>query len=279
MTVIEGYRWACFELENTVSTSPHLDAEVLLCSILGFTKENFFAFRNQEIEGYKLDKFQDSIKSRKKGMPVAYITGEKEFYNLKFKVNKNVLIPRPETETLVEHLVFEMKGRHNVRFLDIGTGSGCIIISMAKNLSNANHYHASDESAKALGVAQENAERHKVKITFTRSDLTKNTGTDYDVVIANLPYLSALEDPSTEFEPKSALVAGKGGLELYERLFAELATGSHKPLLYLEFGHDQADQIKKLAAQFLPDSTVTVFNDMSGIPRFARIWRKQLSYL
>lgn len=279
MTVLEAYRWACQELENTVSTSPHLDAEVLLCFTLGFSKENFVSFRNNQIEGYKLDKFQEYVKQRKKGMPVAYITGQKEFYKLKFKVNKNVLIPRPETETLVEHMAFQLKGRHNLKILDIGTGSGCIIISLAKNLSNANQYFASDESAKALSTAQENADFHKVKIKFTRSDLTKSTGTEYDVIVANLPYLPRLEDPSTEYEPKMALVATKNGLELYERLFEELNKGEYKPIIYLEFGHDQAEQIKALAQEFLPDSTVTIFNDMGGVPRFARIWRKQLTYL
>jgi release factor glutamine methyltransferase len=279
MIIIEAYRWACSELENTISTSPQLDAEVLLCSAAGFTKENFVAQRNSELSPQKLGKFQDMVKSRKKGMPVAYLTGEKEFYNLKFKVNKNVLIPRPETETLVERLCFEMKGRHNLRFLDIGTGSGCIIISLAKNLSNANHYYGSDESARALGVAEENAANHKVKVNFIRSDLTRTTGLDYDIVIANLPYLSALEDPSTEFEPAQALLAKKGGLDLYERLFKELSAAPRKPLLYLEFGHDHADEIKALAAEHLPEAIVEIFKDLAGIPRFARIWQKQLAYL
>lgn len=279
MTVIEAYLWACKELENTVSTSPQLDAEVLLCSAAGFTKEDFVAQRNSELGPQKLGKFEDMVKTRKKGMPVAYLTGEKEFYNLKFKVNKNVLIPRPETETLVERICFEMKGRHNLRFLDIGTGSGCIIISLAKNLSNANHYYGSDESARALGVAEENAQRHKVKVKFIRSDLTKTTGVDYDIVIANLPYLSALEDPSTEFEPKTALIAKNGGLELYQRLFQELAQAPRKPLLYLEFGHDHADQINTLASEYLPEATTEIFKDLAGAPRFARIWQKQATYL
>jgi release factor glutamine methyltransferase len=279
MTVIEAYRWASAELANTVSTSPQLDAEVLLCSVLQLRKEDFVAQRKAEIKPQKLEKFKELIRERRKGMPVAYLTGEKEFYGLKFKVNKNVLIPRPETETLVERIAFEMKGRHNLRFLDIGTGSGCIIVSLAKGLSNANFYYGSDESARALGVAEENAARHKVKIKLIRSDLTKATGLDYDVIISNLPYLSALEDPSTEFEPKSALIAKNGGLELYERLFQELAGAPRKPLLYLEFGHDQADQIRTLARQHMPEASVEIFKDLAGIPRFARIWQKQLAYL
>lgn len=279
MTVIEAYRWACSELENTVSTSPQLDAEVLLCSILKLKKEDFVAQRNMEAPTLKIEKFKDFVRERKKGMPVAYLTGEKEFFRLKFKVNKHVLIPRPETETLVERIVFEMKDRHSLRFLDIGTGSGCIIVSLAKNLSNTNFYYGSDESTRALAIAEENAAAHKVKVKFIRSDLTRATGMDYNVVIANLPYLSALEDPSTGFEPKSALIAKNGGVELYERLFQELASVPHKPLLYLEFGHDHADSIKTLAANHMPDATVEIFKDLAGSPRFARIWQKQLSYL
>jgi release factor glutamine methyltransferase len=256
-----------------------LDAEVLLRFVTKLNKEDFISNRFTLLTPAKTEKYKELIEERKKGMPVAYLTGEKEFFGLKFKVNKHVLIPRPETETLVERIVFEMKDRHNLRFLDIGTGSGCIIISLAKNLSNANHYYASDESARALAVAEENAANLKVKVKFIRSDLTHNTGTDYDVIIANLPYLAKLEDPSTAFEPAHALIAKKGGIELYERLFKELAEAPRKPLLFLEFGHDQAEHIKSLAQTHMPEATVEIFKDLASVPRFARIWQKNPIYL
>lgn len=274
MTYIEALNQGTNILENSQSTSPSLDAEVLLRFVSGMSKEDLISNRLAKIDPKKFQKYQELLGERKKGLPIAYITGMKEFFGYRFKVNKHVLIPRPETETLVERLAFEMKGKHNLRILDIGTGSGCIIISLAKTLSNQNQYFASDESQRALAIAQANAEANHVKVKFTRSDLTKNTGTEYDVIIANLPYLSNIKDPSIKFEPASALVAKKGGLDLYERLFKEVATSGNKPLIYLEFGHDHAERIITLAEHYMPDSRVEIFKDLSGIPRFARIWHR-----
>jgi release factor glutamine methyltransferase len=272
MNVTEAYTWAAAQLKDTQSTSPLLDAEVLLCSIMSYTKENMVLNRFTQVPTNKIEKLKTLVKERKKGMPVAYLIGVKEFYGLKFKVNKHVLIPRPETETLVEKIVFEMKNKHNLKILDVGTGSGCIIISLAKTLSNNNKYYGSDESQRALGIAEENAKNHRVKIELTRSDLTRTTGTNYDVIVANLPYLESLTDASTEFEPKQALIAKKGGMELYERLFAEIAKSEHRPILYLEFGHDQAEQIKNLVTEKLFGANLEIFKDLSGIPRFSRIY-------
>jgi release factor glutamine methyltransferase len=275
MNYIEALSQGTKALENTTSTSPSLDAEVLLRHVTGLSKEDLISNRLLKISPKHLEKYLELVQERKKGMPVAYLTGEKEFFSYKFKVNKHVLIPRPETETLVERIAFELKGKHDLRILDIGTGSGCIIVSLAKTLSNANRYAASDESARALAVAEENAAAHKVKVKFIRSDLTRTTGTDYDVIVANLPYLPSIDDPSIKFEPKEALLAKKKGLALYEKLFKELAKSEHKPVLYLEFGHDQAEEIKNLAETQMPGSRVEVFKDLSGVPRFARIWRRQ----
>ncbi|HYC79924.1 MAG TPA: peptide chain release factor N(5)-glutamine methyltransferase [Candidatus Binatia bacterium] len=260
---------------ETSSNSPALDAEVLLRFVVNLSKEDLISNRLSTIDPKKHEKYLELLKERKKGVPVAYLTGQKEFYRAKFKVNKHVLIPRPETESLVERIIYELGGKHSLKILDIGTGSGCIIISLARNLSNANHYFGSDDSTRALAVAEENAVAHKVKIKFIRSDLTKNTGTDYDVIVANLPYLSVLEDDSTKFEPKTALLAENNGLALYERLFKELSVSKHRPMIYLEFGHDHAEEIKRLVEQYLPGSMVEIFRDLMGVPRFARIWRKQ----
>ena len=278
MTVTEAYQQAAAELKESASTSPLLDAEVLLCFVLGYTKEQMVNNRLTQVPPAKIPKYNELLKERKKGMPVAYLTGKREFYGYQFKVNKHVLIPRPETETLVDRIVFELKGKHNLKILDIGTGSGNIIVSLAKTLSNNNKYFGSDESARALSVAEENADANRVKVTFIRSDLTKNTGTAYDVIIANLPYLPAILDESIKFEPKHALVAEKRGLALYERLFAELAESNNRPVLYLEFGHDQAEDIRALVANHLPEAQTEIFKDLSGIPRFARIWIKNSAY-
>jgi release factor glutamine methyltransferase len=275
MTYLEALNEGTKFLEQTESTSPSLDAEVLLRSATGLSKEDLISNRMLKIPEQKHETYAGFLKERKKGLPVAYITGEKEFFGYKFKVNRHVLIPRPETETLVEKISFELKGKHNLKILDVGTGSGCIIISLAKTLSNANQYFASDESHRALTVAEENAKTYHVKVKFMRSDLTEKTGTDYDVIVANLPYLPKIEDPSIRFEPPAALVAKKNGLDLYLRLFKELAESENKPSVYLEFGHDQAEQIQAMAQEFLPDSRLEIFKDMSGIPRFARLWQRK----
>ncbi len=274
MTITEAYQEGIKQLESSESTSPVLDSEVLLRFVLGLTKENFVANRKMVITPEKYEKFQAALKEREKGFPVAYLTGTKEFFGFPFKVNKHVLIPRPETESLVEKIQFELKGKHNFKILDIGTGSGCIIVSLAKLLSNNNQYFASDDSQRALALAEENALAHHVKVKFIRSDLTRTTGTDYDVIVANLPYLPEITDPSIRFEPKQALFAKKKGLDLYERLFKEIAASKFKPVLYLEFGHDQSPLIQALVNENLPDARMEIFKDMSGIPRFARIWQK-----
>lgn len=274
MTSSEALNWGLEKLSTSISTSPSLDSEVLLCSVLKWSKADLISNRKEQIDPIKLEKYMDLIKERAKGIPVAYLTGFKEFYGLKFKVNKHVLIPRPETETLIERITFELKNRNSLRILDIGTGSGCIIVTLAKKLSNTNHYFGSDASQRALGVAEENAALHNVKVKFIRSDLTRTTGTDYDLIIANLPYLAGIEDESIKFEPKSALIAKKDGLELYEKLFKEISDSGHKPLLFLEFGHDHELPIRKLVAEYLPGSQIEIFRDLSGIPRFARIWQK-----
>jgi release factor glutamine methyltransferase len=275
MNYIEALNQGTKLLEGSDSTSPSLDAEVLLRYITGLSKEDLISNRFVNLTALKLQKYTEVLKERQKGLPIAYLTGEKEFFNYKFKVNKHVLIPRPETETLVEKIAFELKGKHNLKILDIGTGSGCIIVSLAKTLSNNNQYFASDDSQRALAVAEENAKAHHVKVKFMRSDLTRITGTDYDVIVANLPYLADQSDPSIQYEPKQALVAKKNGLDLYFRLFKELSESKHKPVLYLEFGHDQAYHIKTIAKESLPGAMIEIFKDLSGIPRFARIWQPQ----
>ncbi|MBX4188259.1 MAG: peptide chain release factor N(5)-glutamine methyltransferase [Candidatus Doudnabacteria bacterium] len=274
MNYVEALNEGTKALETTESTSPSLDAEVLLRFVTGLSKEDLISNRLLNIESKKLEKYRELLLDRKKGLPIAYLTGEKEFFRYKFKVNKYVLIPRPETESLVERIAFELKGSHNLKILDIGTGSGCIIVSLAKTLSNQNQYFGSDDSQRALAVAQSNAEKHHVKVKFIRSDLTKNTGCDYDVIVANLPYLTKIDDPGVKFEPAQALVAKKNGVALYERLFKEIASSGKKPLLYLEFGHDQADIIQQMASEIMPDTRTEIFKDLWGVPRFGRIWHK-----
>lgn len=308
-----GYR----KLKNT-SDSPTLDAEVLFSYALKKPKEHLLVHMNRQVNAKQEKKFLNLIKKRKEGWPVAYLIFEKEFFGLEFYVNKNVLIPRPETETLVEIVVKQINMtyfarprilRSGLKILDLGTGSGCIIISLAKSLSLFPpslfplSYFASDISQKALAVAKKNAKFHKVKVTFKQGDLLKpwlarrpvlrsseseggslgegGKNEHFDVIVANLPYLARLEDPSTEFEPRRALVSGKGGLALYEKLFKQISSlrevrsfdrttkQSQPKYIFVEFHPLQATQIKKLAKKYLPKFKVEFKKDLTKRVRFA----------
>ncbi|OGE81914.1 MAG: hypothetical protein A3E98_00795 [Candidatus Doudnabacteria bacterium RIFCSPHIGHO2_12_FULL_48_11] len=297
--------------------SLHPDAAILLSFVLKKDrayrqagKAFLYANPEKQLRLRKLRGLRRLIKQRQAGWPAAYLTGEKKFYGLKFFVNKNVLIPRPETEGLVE-LVLSRITKHipRIRILDVGTGSGCIIISLARNLQPATcNLFASDISLQALTVAKKNARRHKVKIAFRQGDLLNPwVGRKFDIIVANLPYLAKLEHPSIRFEPKQALIAKKRGLALYEKLFIQIAQnssptpplkrrgklqasssgkalGSSPPqeerlgeegqgpkLIFLEFDPRQTLQIKNLARKHLPGFQQKIFKDLSGHNRFMRL--------
>ncbi|MBI3952415.1 MAG: peptide chain release factor N(5)-glutamine methyltransferase [Candidatus Doudnabacteria bacterium] len=263
------------------STSPALDAEVLLAYALNKPKEHLYIHANHELRLRKrVRNYLGLIEKRAQGWPVAYLTGQKEFYGLKFFVDKNVLTPRPETECLVELVLQKLKIVNcKLRILDVGTGSGCIIISLTKALSTlAPHpstlFSASDISKAALKVAQKNANLHKVKIAFKHGSLLKPwEGKNFDIIVANLPYLAKQTDPSTKFEPRRALIAKKQGLALIENLIRQIRSYSLiRPFadsIFLEFDPRQAKQIKKLAKKYLPKFETKIFKDLAGKQRFA----------
>ncbi|MEO8065800.1 MAG: peptide chain release factor N(5)-glutamine methyltransferase [Candidatus Doudnabacteria bacterium] len=280
------------------STSPNLDAEVLLSHVLDKPKTYLLANPNDQISPKTEKQFSTLVARRQSGWPVPYITNQKEFYGRKFFVDKNVLIPRPETEELVELAIKTLKNKKNLKILDIGTGSGNIIISLARNLESntiarseatkqsnprsprglrplamVNLYFASDTSKAALKVAKKNAKLHKTSILFKQSDILKGwKDQSFDVIIANLPYLEKETDSSTKFEPKTALIAKKKGLALYEDLFTQVSTLSPQPsTLFLEIGHDQGKQIKKLAARLLPAFETKIYKDLSKFDRYAML--------
>src|SRR3989344_361991 len=278
------------------STSPALDAEVLLSYVLKKSKEYLYINPKKYLVHTQVRTYLKLINKRVQGWPVADLTNQKEFYGLKFYVDKNVLIPRPETEGLVEHVLEHIKNMSGLKILDIGTGSGNIIISIARRnvpknvptkqsiirsprpdksgLAMGNKFFASDVSSKTLIVAKKNTKRHKVKITFKQGDLLnpwKNK--HFDIIVANLPYLAQETDHSTKFEPQNALIAEKKGLALYEKLFRQLSSPlyPHPSTLFLEIGYKQAQQIKKLAKKFLPASETKIYKDLSDRDRYAII--------
>ena len=256
------------------SSSPVLDVELLLTKALNNHKEYLYRFPEKKLTTAELSKFKKLFARRQKGEPIAYILGSKEFYGLNFKVNKNVLIPRPETEQLVEQVIKYAKNK-KLKIADIGVGSGAIIISSAKNLNG--QFFGTDISKKALSIAKQNAKIHQVKINFYQGNLLEPLNNKkIDIITANLPYLDKAEKillPSSDtkglkFEPKIAWDGGSDGLDYYRKFFKQTKKFKIRPkAIFLEIGHNQALEIKKLARQALPQYKFKIKKDLCGFDR------------
>jgi len=223
--------------------------------------------------------FLGLVKKRSANWPLAYLQGYKEFYGLKFLVNKHTLVPRPESELLVEETLNYLKKSQlkNPIIIDMGTGSGCLILSIAKNYSGSAQYWASDFSSSALKVARTNA-RHlglKNKIKFIKSNLLKNLPPiKLDIIIANLPYLTReqMAEPSITKEPRSALLAGSDGLKYYKKLLENFPKFLDKKyLILLEIDPSQKDKLTDIIKKYLPDSRLEFITDLAGHIRVAKI--------
>jgi release factor glutamine methyltransferase len=219
------------------SESARLDAELLLAHILKKPVTFLFAHDETKIGFFKLRKYRRMIEKRKNGMPVAYLISHKEFYGLDFEVNRHVMVPRPDTEILVDRVISYLqrnnettKQRNNVLLLDIGTGSACIPISVLKNIPDIKAV-ATEISGSAMRVAKHNIKKHGMKgrIQLFSSDLLKSVPRelfeDREIIVtANLPYIPKrfAVHPSTKFEPDVALYGGEDGLDIYKRLIKQL---------------------------------------------------------
>ncbi len=225
-------------LQKNLIKSASLDAEILLSFSLKKSKEFIYTNPEKTVNNQQLTRFKKIIEQRADGEPVAYIIGKKEFYGLDFYVNKQVLIPRPETEMIVEEIIKQptTNNQQPTVIIDVGTGSGCIPITICKTqkTNNKTQILAVDVSSKALAIARKNAKFHHVanKIKLLKSDLLKNIPTtrfllsaNSLVITANLPYLTLIQyhaNPELKFEPKEALVAGRDGLKYYHQLLKQI---------------------------------------------------------
>lgn len=229
MTIRGCLIWATNKLSKIKSAS--LDAEILLSWTLKKPKSYLYTYPERKLINRELAKYKQYISRRAKGEPVAYLIGHKEFYGLDFLVNKHVLIPRPETELLVEEV---LKNKKIKRIADIGTGSGCIAIALAKNNPKLKIY-ATDISANALIIARKNTKKYKLKnIIFKKGNLLEPVkNMKLDAIIANMPYLSKKiykkNYDNLKFEPKIALLAGDDGLDCYRKLFHQINKLKHPP--------------------------------------------------
>lgn len=257
-----------------------LEIELLLAHVLKKPKEFLFMHPKVRLSSHQAKKLLSFIKRRQKGEPIAYILGYKDFYGLRFKVNKSVLVPRPETEGLVDRVMEITKSYKlktiNLKILDVGTGSGCIAISVAKSLGNRVRVFASDVSGKVLAIARKNARAQRVRVKFIQSDLLEKVKIIPDVLVANLPYgwsewknSSSAETAGLRFEPREALFAKEGGLLEIRRLLAAVAKMKQQPkIVLLEFDPRQKKALCYLAKKNLPNHKQVFHKDFSGLWRY-----------
>lgn len=234
---------------NTHSDSARLDAEVLLCHALDKNRAYLLTWPERELTASQLEQFQQLLDGRLAGQPVAHLTGEREFWSLPLKVTPDTLIPRPETELLIEQILQAYPEGPALNLVDLGTGSGAIAIALASERPNWDII-ATDLSEKALKVAQQNADRLKLKnIEFRQGDWFQPiTGLSFDIIVSNPPYIASndphLNQGDVRFEPRSALAAGADGLADIETICRQasnyLNTGG---LLIIEHGYDQIEKI------------------------------------
>ncbi|MGA3045778.1 MAG: peptide chain release factor N(5)-glutamine methyltransferase [Terracidiphilus sp.] len=250
------------------------DAELLLLQLLHQDRAWLMAHSSDDIGFDHWNRYYELLERRYNGEPIQYITGETEFYGLPFWVTPDVLIPRPETEHLVEKVIELAAQFKSPRIVDIGSGAGAIAVALAHKLVNV-QFTAIDLSADALTIAQENAKRNSANIRFLEGDLLAPVADEqFEIIVSNPPYVPESDRPTLsvevrDHEPALALFAGPDGLDIYRRLipqaFAHLVPGGY---LALEIGYGQSPAIETL----LTDSgfqNIELIPDLQGIPRVA----------
>jgi len=257
-----------------ISMQPRRDAELLLLRLIGRDQAFLLTHPDASLTEDQAAQYDKWLRRRAAHEPIQYILGKQEFFGLSFAVTPDVLIPRPETEHLVEALLARVPHDKPLNIADIGTGSGAIAVSLAHSLPKA-RVTALDISEAALAVAQRNAETHQVagRVRFLKSDLLSAVaGESFDAIVSNPPYVAeadraALEPQVRDYEPASALFAGLSGLDNYERLIPQ-AQVALKPggWLLMEIGQGQREALAQLLSGW---TNVSFVNDLQGIPRVA----------
>jgi len=284
MPLRESLQSAVARLTDEHVPSPRLNAETLLMFTLNCDRSHLFAHPERELTAEEQSRYDEALTQRAKGVPAQYITGHQEFWGLDLIVSPAVLIPRPETEHLIETVLPLAKPMKAPKIADVGTGSGAIALALAKELPTA-EIHATDHSPAALEIAEANAARLQLefrtanhdapqrRIYFHDTDLLDGLedGT-YDFVVSNPPYVGLSEEDEVQlevrkFEPRTAVFAGLTGLEVIEKLIPAaqraLKPGGH---LIMEISGTIADRVRPLLRDW---QDATISNDLQGIPRVA----------
>lgn len=297
MTISQCLKKGFSALEHS-SQTPKLDCEVLLSFILGKNKAYLISHAEEEISTLKVRKFSKLIQKRAKGMPITYLTGKKEFYSLPFFVDDSVLIPRPETEELVDLAFAELKrfvkkGMRSLSIVDVGTGSGNIgitliykIIKQKLNAKTRFSFYLTDISGKALKIAKKNFRKlikkhNNIKVHFVKADLLRGLKKKFDIIVSNPPYIPAEDieylDPGVrDFEPRVALDGGESGLGIVKRLIKQsvdrLVDGG---VLLFELHETHPNKIKFLLNGKYKGWKASFYKDSFGEWRFCVIRSKR----
>lgn len=258
------------------------DIELLLAFTLKKPREFIITHPEYKLNIFEFIKFRNFLKKRKLGIPLAYITEHKDFFGLDFFVNKHTLVPRPDTEILVEAVVHQLIINNyqlliNATLIDVGTGSGCIPIAILKTIKQFNNLtintFAIDISKPALKTAKKNAEKHNVSINFLQGNLLepllKKLSTTHQtpiIITANLPYLTKEQftsEPSIQQEPYSALVAEDNGLALYKKLLEQIKTLTSPIYLFLEIDQSQCNPLSEYIKTIFPNAKIEIKKDLA----------------
>ena len=264
-----------FEVEN-----PLIESNLFLQHYLGMDNIELILNNHEKLEQSSVDHLINLVQRRKNGEPIQYIIGKEKFCNLSLKIDNRVLIPRPETEILVNQAIIEIKkikNQRTIQCLDVGTGSGAIAISIAKEIDNINIL-ATDISTSALEIARLNVQKYKFdsKITLKRDNLIESINFNPDIIVANLPYiptnkLNNLQKEVT-WEPMIALDGGLDGLDVISELFKQLNAKHYTNfMLLLEIDSNQSAALKRLTEIYFSKSKINISKDFHGYPRFALV--------
>lgn len=276
MTIREIFNTYMEELSH-ISDTPKLDIEILLSKALGDVDRLYIHLNlHKELTKEQLDSFNKMIQDRLKGRPIAYIVNNREFMGLDFYVEEGVLIPRPDTEPLVEEVIELVKGKENLKIVDIGTGSGAITVSLAKYIKDCQVYSL-DISDKALSIGLKNAISNEVedKINFIKSNIfsgIEDKGLKLDVIVSNPPYIrradiETLHTQVKDYEPYIALEGGEDGLDFYRDITRESVKYlKDKGILAFEVGHDQAEDVSEIL-KHNGYTNIYTKKDLQGIDR------------
>ena len=283
VAVRDAVAWASGLLASKQCDTPRLDAEVLLGFVLGMNRARLHARWRDAIGAASAARYADLVQRRARHEPVAYLVGERAFYDVDLFVTSDVLIPRPETEHLLEEALAWTRGRARpqIRALDVGTGSGALALSLARHLPQVEVW-AVDRSLAALDVARRNLARYGLerRVALVCGDLLAGLAGPFDLIVANLPYipradLAQLAPDVADYEPHLALDGGEDGLDLIRRLLSEAPTRlAPDSLLLLEIDSRQGQAVARLASKLFPGAEIVVLQDYAGLDRVVRIERR-----